>query len=188
MRIIFVLLYTTVICLSSVLACRMISDHAEHRRVRASQFSIDAVSRVDGSFRVHQNKILNTCKGDKHCRKMAEAIYFEARGEGYKGMVAVGNVIMNRVKSPYFKDTIHEVVHRPYQFSYVREVKNKKIKEPPAYRTALFVAYRVINGLEKDITKGATHYVAKKRLKRIPRWMKEYEKTVAINEHTFYRR
>ena len=49
---------------------------------------------------------------------LSEAIYFEARGEDMIGQAAVGLVIMNRVKSNRYPDTICEVVKQPLQFSY----------------------------------------------------------------------
>ncbi|MBM7855601.1 N-acetylmuramoyl-L-alanine amidase [Desulfohalotomaculum tongense] len=52
---------------------------------------------------------------------LARLIHAEARGESFVGKVAVGAVILNRLKSPYFPHTIKEVImqknHRVYQFS-----------------------------------------------------------------------
>ena len=45
-------------------------------------------------------------------RCLAIAIYFEARGEPVRGQVAVGQVIMNRVRSPLFPETICAVVYQ----------------------------------------------------------------------------
>lgn len=50
---------------------------------------------------------------------LAKAIYAEARGESYTGQVAVGAVILNRVKSPSFPNTISGVVYQPYAFTAV---------------------------------------------------------------------
>ena len=47
---------------------------------------------------------------DQYC--MAEAMYFEARGEGWRGMVAVGAVIENRVDDRRYPSTVCEVVHQ----------------------------------------------------------------------------
>lgn len=49
--------------------------------------------------------------------KLAAIIYCEAGGEPYEGQLAVGTVVMNRVASPRFPDTIEEVLMQPYQFS-----------------------------------------------------------------------
>ncbi len=55
---------------------------------------------------------------------MATAIFFEARGEHYDGKVAVGQVIMNRVNSEEYSQTICEVVEEPYQFSFMNDGKS----------------------------------------------------------------
>src|SRR5690606_7988208 len=47
---------------------------------------------------------------ERELRCMATAIYFEARGEPYRGQVAVGQVIMNRIRSPLYPNTICGVV------------------------------------------------------------------------------
>ncbi len=50
---------------------------------------------------------------------IAKCIYAEARGEPYAGKVAVGAVILNRVKSPDFPNTIYGVVYQPWAFTAV---------------------------------------------------------------------
>lgn len=50
---------------------------------------------------------------------MAKVIYSEARGEPYKGQVAVGAVVMNRIQSKLFPNNIRNVVFQPGAFSAV---------------------------------------------------------------------
>ena len=50
---------------------------------------------------------------------IAKCIYAEARGEPYAGKVAVGAVILNRVKDPNFPNTIYGVVYQPWAFTAV---------------------------------------------------------------------
>ncbi|MFW6036120.1 MAG: cell wall hydrolase, partial [Halothermotrichaceae bacterium] len=50
---------------------------------------------------------------------LARAVYSEARGEPFKGQVAVASVVLNRVHHSYFPDTIEEVIFQPHQFSAV---------------------------------------------------------------------
>ncbi|MEE0775543.1 MAG: cell wall hydrolase [Bacillota bacterium] len=50
---------------------------------------------------------------------MAKMIYGEARGESYEGQVAVGAVIMNRIESPLFPNTMYGVLFQKNQFSAV---------------------------------------------------------------------
>lgn len=52
---------------------------------------------------------------------MANAVYGEARGEPYEGQVAVAAVILNRVKSPLFPNTVHGVIFQPGAFTAVAD-------------------------------------------------------------------
>lgn len=52
---------------------------------------------------------------------MARAVYGEARGESYTGKVAVAAVILNRVKSADFPDTIAGVIYQPWAFTAVHD-------------------------------------------------------------------
>ena len=54
---------------------------------------------------------------DGDVRKLAAIIYCEARGEPYAGQLAVASVVMNRVESSKFPNTIEEVIAQPYQFT-----------------------------------------------------------------------
>lgn len=73
---------------------------------------------------------------------LAQIINAEAKGESYNGKVAVGNVIMNRVKHPDFPDTIKDVVYQRGQFSPVTDgsINNKPSDE------AIQAAKDVMNG------------------------------------------
>jgi N-acetylmuramoyl-L-alanine amidase len=52
---------------------------------------------------------------------LAHLIHAEARGESFEGKVAVGAVVLNRVKSPLFPDTIAAVIYQTGQFSPVAD-------------------------------------------------------------------
>ncbi len=79
---------------------------------------------------------------------LAEAIYFEARGEDIVGMIAVGQVIINRVNDERFDDTICGVVHAGYyyenypirnqcQFSWYCDGKSDVAKEKDAWQQSI---------------------------------------------------
>lgn len=51
---------------------------------------------------------------------LALAVYYESRGESLRGQRAVASVVMNRVRSPRFPDTVCEVIFQRGQFSFVR--------------------------------------------------------------------
>ena len=59
-------------------------------------------------------------------RLMASIINCEAGGECYQGKLAVGIVVMNRVKSKAFPNTVKGVIYQKYQFSPVRNGSLKK--------------------------------------------------------------
>lgn len=52
---------------------------------------------------------------------LAKCIYAEARGEIYEGKVAVGAVILNRVASPEFPNTVYGVIYQPWAFTAVQD-------------------------------------------------------------------
>lgn len=57
---------------------------------------------------------------DSELRYMTSIIYCEARGESYAGQKAVGIVVMNRLRSDDFPDTVKDVIYQKGQFSPVR--------------------------------------------------------------------
>jgi len=85
---------------------------------------------------------------------MARAINGEARGEPYEGQVAVGAVILNRVKSSQFPNTIAGVIYEKGAFTAVSDGQiNVPIKEGS---TVLKAARDAMNGW--DPTGGAIYY------------------------------
>ncbi|WP_343208163.1 cell wall hydrolase [Anaerolentibacter hominis] len=59
-------------------------------------------------------------------RLMASIIFCEAGNQSYKGKLAVGSVVMNRMNSKRFPDSLKGVIYQPYQFSPVRNGMLKK--------------------------------------------------------------
>lgn len=121
---------------------------------------------------------------------LAEALYFEARGESVKGQFAVAEVILNRVDSSAFPDTICGVVNqgtgRKYQcqFTYTCDGYAENIHEPRAWDRVGKVAGLMLKGAPRQLTSGATHYHTK-AVK--PRWSKKFPRTATIGVHHFYR-
>jgi N-acetylmuramoyl-L-alanine amidase len=68
---------------------------------------------------------------------LARVIYSEARGEPYVGQVAVGAVVMNRIQSPDFPDSIYGVVFQPGAFTAVDDGQYWLTPNETAYRAAL---------------------------------------------------
>lgn len=85
---------------------------------------------------------------------MARAINGEARGEPYEGQVAVGAVILNRVKNSSFPNTIAGVIYQPGAFT---AVSDGQINVPIAENSTVVKAARdALNGW--DPTGGAIYY------------------------------
>lgn len=128
--------------------------------------------------------------GDEDWKCLAEALYFEARGESVKGQFAVAEVILNRVKTSRFPDTLCGVIKQgtgkkyQCQFTYTCDGLKEVIHEKKAYERVAKVARLAIDGVATDLTDGATHYHTKAVR---PSWSRVYKETARIGVHIFYR-
>ena len=110
---------------------------------------------------------------------LARLINGEARGEPYKGQVAVGAVVMNRVKSSEFPDTISGVIYQKGQFSCVTDGQfNKAIDENS---TVYKAAREAINGA--DPTNGCIFFYNPKTSKS--KWLYTRQTVITIGSHRF---
>ena len=66
------------------------------------------------------------CKKDKDCTTLAEAAYYEARGESDAGVVSVLHTILNRVAHKAWPDSVQGVVYKPKHFSYTHDGSMKQ--------------------------------------------------------------
>ena len=129
--------------------------------------------------------------GEKEIRCLAQAIYFEARGEPVKGQVAVAEVIMNRVASGRYPDTICGVVfqgeHRRNrcQFSFACDGKSDTPVGTRAWNLAREISMSTAMGLQPISVQGATHYHANYVE---PQWSKELNRVAIVGNHSFYRK
>ena len=121
---------------------------------------------------------------------LSEALYFEARGESVKGQVGVAEVILNRVKSRKFPNSVCGVVNQGTgkrnrcQFSYTCDGNPEVVHEPGAYRNVAKVARALLDGAPRNLTVGATYY--HNHTVR-PRWSRTFTRTASIDGHYFYR-
>jgi len=129
--------------------------------------------------------------GSSEFKCLAEALYFEARGETVKGQFAVAEVIRNRVKSSRFPNSFCAVInegtgkkHR-CQFSYTCDGRPETISEPAAYARVAKVARATLDGKAPDITHGATFYHTTAVR---PSWSRKFTNTARYGVHLFYRR
>ena len=108
---------------------------------------------------------------------LAKAIYGEARGEPYTGQVAVGAVIMNRVKSSKFPNTISGVIYQKGAFD---AVSDGQINLNPD-STAKKAAQDALNGW--DPSYGAIYYFNPSTATN--KWIWSRPLTVTIGKHRF---
>jgi N-acetylmuramoyl-L-alanine amidase len=83
---------------------------------------------------------------------LARLISAEARGEPYEGQVAVGAVVLNRVKHPSFPNTLSEVIYQPWAFTCINDGQFDQPVAESAYRAA----QDALNGW--DPSYGAIYY------------------------------
>ncbi len=127
--------------------------------------------------------------GDAEWRCLAEAIYFEARGEPLAGQVAVGEVVLNRVDDPRYPDTICDVTHQGAdtgvcQFSYECDGKPETVVEFDAFETAGKLAHLLLSGRPRVMTGAATHFHTTAIR---PSWSRRLVRIREIGDHIFYR-
>ncbi|WP_232295783.1 cell wall hydrolase [Pseudorhodobacter aquimaris] len=121
---------------------------------------------------------------------LAQALYFEARGETVKGQFAVAEVILNRVDSQSYPNSICGVVQQGAerrngcQFSYICDGRPDTISEQRAYARVAKIARAMIDGAPRALTDGATHFHTTNIL---PRWARIFPNTAKIGSHLFYR-
>lgn len=108
---------------------------------------------------------------------LARLIYAEARGESYTGQVAVGAVVLNRVKSASFPNTVSGVIYQPYAFTCVSD---GQINYSPN-ATALKAAKDALNGW--DPTYGCLYYYNPKIA--TSSWIFSRKTMVTIGSHVF---
>ena len=108
---------------------------------------------------------------------LAKAVYAEARGESYVGQVAVAAVILNRVKSSKFPNTISGVIYQPYAFTCVNDGQINLTPNQSAYNAA----QDALNGW--DPTYGEIYYYNPKTA--TSSWIRTRSTTITIGKHVF---
>jgi Cell Wall Hydrolase len=123
---------------------------------------------------------------------LADAVYFESRGEPLRGQMAVAQVIMNRVFSGYYPNNVCGVVyqnahrHLRCQFTFACEGKDlSKVDELDMWEQAKTISRDMLDGKIWLTEVGhATHYHA---YWVHPSWVHEMKKMYRLGVHTFYR-
>lgn len=108
---------------------------------------------------------------------LAKCVHAEARGESYVGQVAVAAVILNRVASPDFPNTIYGVIYQPWAFTAVHD---GQINLEPTYESYQ-AAQDALNGW--DPTYGALYYY--NPAVATSQWIYSRQIVTTIGDHVF---
>ena len=123
------------------------------------------------------NSSSSSSSNSSNVNLLARLIYGEARGEPYTGQVAVGAVVMNRVKSSSFPNTIAGVIYQSGAFDAVRDGQINLTPDS----TAKKAAQDAINGW--DPSYGAIYYFNPSTATN--KWIWSRPMTVTIGRHRF---
>jgi hypothetical protein len=135
--------------------------------------------------------VLERLLAEQRC--LAEAMYYEARGEGVDGEKAIAEVVFHRMRASGYPHSICGVVYqrgasgRGCQFSFTCNGEMDTAKTSSAWSRAKHLAGRILTGLVQlgDMTEDAIafHAVAVQ-----PGWGDHLIRTIQIGNHVFYRR
>ncbi len=125
---------------------------------------------------------VETADREQDC--LANAVYFEARGEPLEGQLAVAEVVLNRAGSGRYPGTICAVVTQPAQFSFVRRgIIPRADRASEAWRRAVAVARiaqsRAMRLLPNNVLWYHANYVS-------PSWGRRLARNAQIGLHIFY--
>lgn len=124
---------------------------------------------------------------------LAMTLYFEARSEPVVEQYRVAEVVLNRVESPQYPDTVCDVVTHDKgpkawdcQFSFYCDGKPEDIAETDAFERALDISIHVIEGdYEPLLPEGTMWYVAK-YVDPQPQWTTRLQRVTQFGAHYFY--
>ena len=133
--------------------------------------------RVGAKLRIPENVYLINCTQEERYL-LARLIHAEARGESLEGQIAVGAVVVNRVKSDKFPNTITEVIYQPGQFT---PVVNGTLPAVPQ-ESAVIAAERALAG--EDPTGGALFFY-NPNLTKNPQYWSTRPAIKKIGNHVF---
>jgi len=123
--------------------------------------------------------------GDAEQDCLANAVYFEARGESLEGQLAVAEVVMNRAASGRYPTSLCAVIVQPAQFSFVRRGRMPQAdRASEAWRRAVGVARVALQRMAPRLLPSSclwyhANYVS-------PSWGRRLAETTRIGLHIFY--
>lgn len=169
---------------------KKIAGVEQNSRIRVASLS---KPKADDEFTISSVKQLNAlppASGGPQWACLTEAIYFEARGESFKSMAAVAEVIINRRNSSRFPDTICGVISQGSerrnrcQFSYKCDGRKEVFDDQGAYLKVGKLARLMLDGVVPKLTGGALFY---HNATVKPRWSRKFRLTAKVGGHLFYK-
>ena len=119
----------------------------------------------------------NTSVSNNDLYLLAKCVHAEARGESYTGQVAVAAVILNRVKSADFPNTIAGVIYQPWAFTCTHDGQIDLEPDRAAYQAA----QDALNGW--DPTYGSLYYY--NPVTATSKWVFDRQTVTVIGKHVF---
>lgn len=136
-----------------------------------------AGARTLAAIGINPGTAAKTATGSQNTNLLSKAINGEARGEPYIGQVAVGGVIMNRVRDPRFPNTIAGVIYQPGAFTAISDGQiHAELEESPTR-----AANDALNGW--DPSGGAIYYY--NPAKTTNKWIWSRPVIKRIGKHVF---
>jgi spore germination cell wall hydrolase CwlJ-like protein len=150
------------------------------RAIATGALHVDSLAQLVGDMPVPQETALTP---DMKC--LAQAVYFEARGEPIDGQLAVAEVVINRAKSDLYPDSYCDVITQPAQFSFVHHGRIPTADESStAWQRAVAVAEIAQQNLWRSPAEGALYFHA---TYVDPTWAHQKVELAQIQTHIFYR-
>jgi spore germination cell wall hydrolase CwlJ-like protein len=168
-------------------ALSQISLEAMADRVEQRRRDMNALTGL-ASFHISHYRRAEQEVRERRC--LAEAIYYEARSEGLKGQVAVAEVVLNRVESRFWPNSICGVVYEGSQrvtgcqFSFTCDGSMSSAPRGYAWEKAQAVAAHVLMELHAPVIGAATHYHT---TEVNPVWAARLVPVSKVGAHLFYR-
>ena len=137
-----------------------------------------------------QDMIANSKSMGREVQCLSEAVYYEARSETRSGQMAVAEVVLNRVKSKHFPNTICGVVYEGAerttgcQFSFACDGSTSKLPYGRYWEKSQQTARHMFIGASAPMTRRATHYHT---TEVSPKWAPLLRETRQYDTHVFYR-
>lgn len=145
---------------------------------------------------VEAGKVSERLKYEAELACLKANVFFEARGEPFKGKAAVAQVTMNRVKAKQYPNSVCATVFQPHQFSWSKQLPKSKINQimqgqvqkmkpadKKAYLESKAIAELALQGKLTVLPSKVMHYHA---TSVNPKWAHKMEKHGMIGNHVFY--